>query len=253
MAPPRTYSITVTLAFAIGTLVAVGVLAVLALGLQSAQKNTLELIRDQAALILVSQGALVDQNLDPVQRQLGYLARLVASGRLDPANRDQMIDTLTGALAGVSQVTLLSFVQPDLSVLSISREDGSALVLQEDWSRIPEAQHSMADIRSATGPVWGELVGAPSSSAGAFINARVPLMRDGQFNGALVALVSTAQLSRFVERLGAGLGGNGRAFILYGPDRVLAHPALRDGFRRADDAPLLPALDEVGDQVLAAI
>lgn len=254
----RTYSITVTLAFAIGSLVAVGVLAVLFLGMQSAQKNTFDLIRDQAVLILSSQGALVDQNLTPPRLELEFLAQLVASGRLDLTDREQLTDVLTGALAGAQQVAVLSYVRPDLSVISVARERDGIFTLQEDWSRIDDVRRGLETIAQVSGPVWGDLVPSPSRASGAFINVRMPLRRNGEFLGALVALVSTAQLSRFVERLDPGLSG-GHAFILYGRDHVLAHAALRDGFRRADSfrpaegAGLLPGLNDVGDPVLAAI
>ncbi len=254
----RTYSITVTLAFAIGSLVAVGVLSVLFLGLQSAQKNTFDLVREQAVLILASQGALVEQNLQPVRIELDFLAQLVASGRLDLSNPQQITDVMTGALGGAQQVAALSFVRPDLTVTSVARDRDRIVTLEEDWSRIEDVRRGIEVIRQARDPVWGELVPSPSRASGAFINIRVPLRRSGEFLGALVALVSTSQLSRFVERLDSGLAG-GHAFILYGRDHVLAHAALRDGFRRADSfrpaegADLLPTLNDIGDPVLAAI
>lgn len=259
VAPPRrTYSITVTLAFAISMLVAVGVLAVLGLTLQSAQKNTFALVREQAVLILSSQGALVDQNLEPARRELDYLALLVANGRLDPENLTQLTDILTGTLGASQQVALISYVRPDLSVISVARERDGVVTLQQDWSNLAEARRAMDEIQRASGAAWGDIAPAPASTSGAFLNVRVPLRRNGEFLGAMIALVSTAQLSRFVERLDAGLGG-GHAFILFGRDHVLAHASLRDGFRRADSfraaegADLLPRLRDIGDPVLAAI
>src|SRR5262249_46334792 len=77
------------------------------------------------------------------------------------------------------------------------------------------------------------------------------VVRADSFVGVVVAAVSVAHLSSFLEAPEAALPIH--PFILLGHDRVLAHPTLAGGSRgRSEDMPL-PRLSEVQDPVLAAI
>jgi hypothetical protein len=75
--------------------------------------------------------------------------------------------------------------------------------------------------------------------------------RDGEFLGVMASVVSIGALSEFLHDNDRAFGTN--SFILYGRDRVLAHPSLAGGTRGLSEDKPLPALGEVNDRVLAAI
>ncbi|MEX2643970.1 MAG: adenylate/guanylate cyclase domain-containing protein, partial [Acetobacterales bacterium] len=98
------------------------------------------------------------------------------------------------------------------------------------------------------GPTWGE-PGRPPGTSQTFVVLRTPLRSAGALAGVLTHVVPIVELSRFISlRAGRYM----TSFVLYGGDRVLAHPALIHRLPRERGA-VLPRLDEVGDPVLAAI
>ena len=75
--------------------------------------------------------------------------------------------------------------------------------------------------------------------------------------GGLIAIVTVRELSRFIGDLAVaeGVAGALTPFILYGDDRVLAHPALADGaggLGLSVDR-VLPTPADLGDEALAAL
>ncbi|MYF87565.1 MAG: HAMP domain-containing protein [Rhodospirillaceae bacterium] len=84
-----------------------------------------------------------------------------------------------------------------------------------------------------------------------FFNLVHPVRRDGRPVGAVVAIVSIRELSAFVRRIGKA--DPGTRFILYGRDRVLAHPLMARGYPGGSVANPLPRLTDFRDPVLAAM
>src|SRR3546814_14530124 len=80
----------------------------------------------------------------------------------------------------------------------------------------------------------------------------VRVVRDGRLLAVVAAVLSVQARSHFVDdcTLQAGLR---HAFVLYGRDRVLAHPALIDNVVGLGPEKPLPGLAEVGDPLLATI
>jgi class 3 adenylate cyclase len=253
----RTYSITVTLALAIGGLVFIGVASVLALGLTSAQRNTFALLQGRSSDTVSNLLSRVSQELQPPVEQVRYLHDLVAFGDVDHNDTRRMTDLLSGALAGAPQVFGVGFIYNDMKVLNVSREGGGPVASMESLSTRPLAVRAAQEYAEKTGIFWGELIPAPDEFNSTFINLRMPVRRDGEYLGLFVAVVSVSRLSQFVQTLAMENGSE--AFILYGTQHVLAHPSLTDGFMRdlrgaaSRTDRLLPRIDDVKDPVLAAI
>ena len=244
-------SIVTVLALGFGALVFAAVASVLAIGLWSASRNTLDLLRDRAdsaseALVLRTR-----RHLEPAQDQAAFLAALIASGELDPNDRERMADYLVGALAGTPQVRGLAFIGTDFDVLRASRSPEGPVVGLVNWSDDPEVRQQMEEARARTLPYWAELVWSQAAQS-TLINLRAPVWRSGRFLGFIVSIVTVSDLSRFITSFQDGRRG-GASFILYGGDYVLAHRALaQGGFPRSPRQPL-PALAQLDDPVLAAI
>ncbi len=252
----RTYSITVTLAVAIGGLVFAGVVSVLVLGFTSAQRNTFDLLQARSADTIGNLLQRVRQELNTPVEQVRFLHDVLALGDLDVHDSRRMTDLLSGALAGAPQVFGVGFAYADMKVLNVVRLARGPVASMSDFSARPLARQQLKQYADKEGIFWGELIPAPDDFNTTFINLRMPVRRDGEYLGTLVAVVSISRLSQFVQTLTMEPGSE--AFILYGGRNVLAHRALTAGFmrdlRQGNGAEqLLPAIDEINDPILAAI
>lgn len=242
--------IAVVLVAATAVLLASAVGLVLFAGYQVARLNTAELVRGRSEFLI---GSIVERtrgHLDPVQAQLEFLADLITREHLGIDQPQKLGDLLLASLAAVPQETVVAFATPDLKVLRAFRNRPSTPLSMTDWSDDPGFEKAMAKAASATKAYWDELYVAQGREM-PFINLFVPVHLDGAFAGALIAGVAIKELSEFLDTLGGDQLAH--AFILYGPDAVLAHAALRDGFPELTDQHPLPSLEQLGDPVLARI
>lgn len=239
--------ITAVLLIGIGGLVLAAVLTVLVIGLGSSRRNTFDLLSEKADLVVNAIEQQVRLHLEPSRHQAEFLARMVAAGELDLANRAQVSDTLYAALAATPEVNSLLLVDTSWQATLVGR---SGNVLVNDWSDDPVVRERLEEASRTKQSYWGEVLW--TRPLGAFINLRTPLWRDGAFVGAIAAVVQVGNLSRTL--LGLPGEGAGRAFILRGREEVLAHPNLAG--RRSlttDERQPLPLLAQIDDPVLARI
>src|SRR3954452_3154607 len=128
-----------------GTLMLAAVASVLILGLSSAGRNTFALLNDKADLAIDSVVVRVRHQLDPARDQITYLSGLIESGKLDPDDRQSMLDTLRGALAATPQVTGVAFSPIDQVVIRVGRVNGEAKEGTMDLSASPEMTKAMVE------------------------------------------------------------------------------------------------------------
>jgi len=243
-------SIVTVLAVGFGALVLAAVAGVLAIGLWSASRNTIDLLRDKAEFATEVMVMRTSRHLEPAQDQAAFLANLIATGELDPADRERMSDYLIGAMAATPQVRSIAFMNTHFDVLRATRSPEGPLIGLVNWSDDLQVREQMEEARVRTQPYWAELVWSQAAQS-TLINLRAPVHRNGRFLGFIVSIVTVSDLSRFITSMEGQRRAN--SFILYGGDYVLAHRALaRGGFPRSPRQPL-PSLDQVDDPVLAAI
>lgn len=232
-------------------LVFAAVIPVLMLGYLGARDNTDRLMRDRSELIL---DLLVDRirvHLNPVHAQLAYVSDAVARGALDPRDQAAMDTYLAGALAATPQVNDIAFARPDLSVRRTNRQGSESY--DETTDMPPAVRQSLAESLTDAGPrwfgpYWSTILSQPVLGLRASLSGP-----SGQNEGVIVAVVSVAELSRFLERIGADLDQT--PFVLVGREHVLAHPYLVGTGTAASAGPLqpLPDVEDFGDRVLAQI
>lgn len=243
-------SITVTLATAIGILVLISVGSVLALGIWLAQKNTFSLLSDYAQAGVVADADRIESYLQPAEHQAAYIAREIERGLVDPDDPAKLGPLLFGSLAGVPQAAAVMFIGTDLKSFELGRDNAATGGGFErvDYADNTVVRASMAALgrESAWGPpVWSDEV------RGSFVNHAHPIWRDGKLLGAIVSVVSIGELSSYLSDAAGQLPGT--RFILYGRDRVLAHPSLAGGYAEGSTTAPLPALEGFKDRELAAI
>ncbi len=246
---PWTLSIATILALSFGLLVVLAVATVLLIGFSASRKNTLGLLNEKSTMIVSLIETGVRGHLNPALDQATFIGRQVEAGTLDTDQSARVADVLTGALAAAPQITavgfwdtqqrqLVAFAAPD-RIAGIQRADHGG---REDIRAVGERA------RNADGPFWGDLVFDDGLGV-TLVNLIQPLRYRDEYKGFLATVVSMPELSEFITEVGDTFDST--AFILYGSDRVLAHPNLTS--RHPDLAVGNPTvrLDRVGDLVLA--
>ncbi len=238
--------------------VSVGLLVFLAVGLVLLVQwsTSRQILSDLGGRVVLRSLATMDlsihDHLEPARHVVDRLGRLIESGAYDLSDADRISDLLTGSAAAVPQIGVLMVADERLRAIRLARDPatGRYRLDRPDLSGNPRFVEADSEVRLAQGSYWGSLFYNPDLEI-AFINIRRPLRRDGEYIGSIVAAVTTNELSKLASEMGEMFGS--RIFVLYGGDRVLAHPNLvsKHPDRSVKD-PVVP-LDRVGDPVLARI
>jgi class 3 adenylate cyclase len=249
------FSFTVTLATCIGALVALAVLAVLAIQWRVSREATMELLHGKATGLLGHIESSLRVHLEPAEDLAEFVAARIESGAVPLDDEARLADLLTGSLAAVPHLTSVVVFGLDHRMFGVRRAQGAAgqgevALRRLEQSGNPAVARAFAEIGSTAGAFWGEPV--VTADGLGVINLRRALRRDGELIGMLVAAITIPELSELVTEAGDRFGGT--AFVLYGRDRVLAHPNLVAIKREAgaDDDPTA-GLGQVGDLVLASL
>jgi adenylate cyclase len=244
------FRITIILMVAIGGLTAISVGTVLVVSASANIRNTLELMQGRAQQTISAIERGVAGHVAPARNLIAHMSRRVAEGSLDIGNREQLVETLSGALAPAPQIAGVVVWQPEGAGLWVTRQaDGSIGAENQPRPADPRFDIFLSTIARQETINWSEPRFVEDQT---FVTITGGIVRDGAFAGAIGTGVSLFDLSRFV---GKDLTLDAMtAFVLYGEDKVLAHPALLDpdyAGRLSADVPLL-SVEAIGDPVLAA-
>ena len=241
-------SFSATLGISMGLLVLLAVATVLAVQYSVSATTTFKFLNDKAEAIVQQVETDVRHYLDPAVVQVEFIARQIESGVYDLDDADRLTDLLTGSLAGVPQIAAIASWDADLQRVGVRRNaDGTSQPLVAEPSDQQAVQKAARELADVEGPFWGELV----FNEVTLINLRRPLRRNDELIGFLVAVITVPELSELITNTGDRFDAT--AFILYGRDRVLAHPFLIDvNADQSRENPVV-ALDRVGDLVLSTL
>ncbi len=215
-------SISILLVVAIGGLVALATGAVLLITSYANYRNTSELVVNGARNFMELLETDVRTHLQPARNIVEHLTREAEQGNLDPALRQESTLLLSGALAGVPQVTDIGLIRPDGQQIFVSTSPaGRTIVESGDVTQDPEKTAYLDRIRQG-----GKLVWNPPYRLGGrtLVSVIAPMFHEGRYVGAVAAGVSVERLSQLVSQFNRLYQTTG--LILYGRDRVLAHAGL---------------------------
>ena len=230
-----------------GGLVALAVVAVLALGMWSAWKNTTGLLRDKSEATISVVLSRIDRYLQPAEDMLEHLASQIESGAIDIRDDTALTGYLSGALAATPQVRSVVFITTDWRMGFALRTDKGVDFRFLDVGKLKVIRDAATAAFDRDGPYWGEII-FPETAKQALISLRSAVYRDGKPLGVLAANVRVSQLSTMLNETAQELGGRG--FILYGDRSVVAHAKLvTEAFDVGPRKPL-PTADEVGDPIV---
>jgi len=226
--------------------------AVLYVGYGVALKNTLELLHVNADLSIAALKQGITGHLDPVASAVDDLADILSHDARSAADDAALATTLRAAMAGLPQVTGLAVVDRNYRVFRITRDPTRNRMKWSDWSGDQRFRETMDRATRAGTGQWGAPFYAESARI-SLLNFYRPLSDPEGRLLALAAVISLEQLSDFMVALSdrPQQGARIRPFVLYGRDRVLAHPLFLAGYPGLSDDDPLPKLSEFTDPVLA--
>jgi adenylate cyclase len=243
------FRITIVLMLALGGLTSIAVSSVLLISASASFKNTLELSGKRTELTVAAIERGLSDNLAPSQNMIEAIAEQVADGTLDLADRDRLAAIFSGALASSPQMGGVVVWQPGVDELWVRRIETGEIVERDVPGLTPEAFAAITkEYDDSTELRWGPPVFFGGQT---FINLRIPLISDGVIVGVLGTGISLSALSNLVGDLAID---DLMPFVLFGEDKVLAHPALLDptyAGQLTGSKPLL-SITEINDPVLAA-
>lgn len=240
----------VVLGTTIGVLVSLSVVIVLSIAWLTASTNTQELLQEKFKLMLSRLEDQVRGELDPARQQMGYVSGMLTSGAVDPNDRQAVRSLLLGAIATTPEVQRLIVIGADQSILGAERQDGRVVPVDRHAGKNLVAQYEAALASGQEAALWAAPTYLGPHLRSAFV-LRQTLMRDGRPLGVLISDVSIRELSEFIRSLDEK-ASSAHSFVLYGPDRVLAHRTMAQGLPDLSPEHPLPRLDEIGDPVLGA-
>ena len=242
------FRITIILMLALGGLTAIATGTILVVSAAANIKNTLELTRQRAELTISLVERSVADHLLPGRNLIAGISKGIADGSLDIGDARRLEDVLTGSLAPAPQLGGIVLWRTDQTGLAVYRqEDGEIATSDDPQGELPQFGSFMSGLAAKEDLVWAAPYHLDNET---FITIGSRLTQGGEAVGSIATGISLAALSRFV----GGLAERDRTvFVLYGDDRVLAHPAMLDGAHEkllSTDKPML-SVGEVGDPVLA--
>lgn len=242
------FRITIVLVAALGGLTAIAVATVLYVLASANIRNTLDLNRNRVQITISATEDSITRHLMPARSLLDELRRRVEADGTVLDNPVRLADLLSGALAPAPQLGGVAVWKTSGEGLLLLRDSRGNITIEHDAANSTTRSEAYTAAVSDSGHmVWSR----PYFYQGrTFITIHAPLMRNGAAAGVAVTGIALEELSRFVRTLSR----NGMtAFILYGDDRVLAHPMNADSSRTSLLSPSKPLLSvaEIGDPVLA--
>ena len=221
----RTIPLSGTLAVVMAGLVALTAIDVLAVFWFMTAGTTRDLLARSAQLGLDSVQARIGDRFTPVEDQLAFLSRQIASGQVDPADGAALDRLMTGALAGTPQVRVLSLTAPDGTIRGVTQGLHGVFAFT-DTIRTDQERREIEEARGRDESVWGPVYFVPAESMRTSVaNLSRPVQAGGGFAGVLRATITVDALSDHLRTIAQSNPGT-TPFILYGRDRVLAHPAM---------------------------
>ncbi len=248
--PSRTISMTAGLTLTFGAIVMLAVFVVLYLALDAALKNTFALLGTQAQVISLYLEGEIKKTLLPSKSAVDEFARAVEDGRLDISNERDLRQYMMAAVTSTPHMSSLALVRnPNDGLVAVfDREGLRFLPISEIGGHSFREEMARDENKSAptAGTYWGRIVRPYPDIV--VLNVRRVVNNPAGKNVMLAAGIRVNELSR--QLTAAGNFVNGKAFILYDLQYVLAHPNIAEGYVHKNSDHPLPRVSEFNDPVL---
>jgi len=237
-----------TLLLSMGLLVLISVSSILALSWITGRSVVREFATRLIARGLAMQEMALRRHQDAVVDQASFIATAIGDGHYLFSDL-ALGDFVSGTIAAAPQIGGLITDSNGKALRVVRGKTNTEFRLDRlDITSDRQLAEVADEIRTRKDPYWGPpIYREPTQTT--LLNYRVPIWKRDLYVGFLAIAVSTQALSKLSTELSDP--PRSVAFMLYGQDRVLAHPSLVDGNRRqSEDTPLL-TLRTFGDAVIA--
>ena len=238
-----------TLVMSIGILVLLSVGSVLIVNWIADRRIVREYTSRLIARGLAAEERSLRRHLDAAVNEGDFIAAAIAGGRFqfgEPA----LTDFASGTLAAAPQVYGLIVCDRDGQALRAVRGAAAGTEFAIDHFNIASDSQfaALADqIRTHKSPYWGAPIYRERWQE-TFLNYFVPIWNGDTYMGLVAIGITTRALSILAKELSEP--PRSVAFMLYGQDRVLAHPLLTEGSPRQSESASFPLLRNFGDPVI---
>ena len=189
------------------------------------------------------------RHLDAAVNQGDFIAAAIGTGRFrfgEPA----LTDFVSGTLAAAPQVYGLIICDADGEALRVVRGTAASTEFAVDHFNLATDGQvaALADqIRTHKHPYWGAPIYRQQWQE-TFLNYLVPIWNGDTYKGFAAVGITTRALSALAKELSDP--PRSVTFMLYGQDRVLAHPLMTEGSPRQTEGASFPLLRTFGDPVI---
>jgi adenylate cyclase len=243
-----TLRLTPTLVVSIGILVLLSVGSVLVVNWIADSRIVRELTSRLITRLLAAEERSLHYHLGAAIDQGEYIAAAIREGRYrfdEPA----LADFVSGTFAAAPQVQGVILADAEGKALRIARVAyGKEFEVDRlDMAADPQYAAILSQTRDRKQPYWGPPFYRVQRQE-TFLNYRVPIWRGDTYLGFAVIGISTRALSVFVRDMSEP--PRSVAFMLYGGDRVLAHPLMAEASPQESENASFPLLRTFGDPVI---
>lgn len=242
-APKRAVPLQRLLPVALGLLMLIALLPVMAAGFLGARDNTTRLLRASSDAVVDGLEDQLRATLDPVASQMAIVARFIGSGRIDPGDRDMFRRFMLGVVTGQTNVVSVGFLEAEGPFRRWTRDQADEIL--EPRANAPYADEIWTSAQIGEGPVWHRPFVSRITRSPVLLH-RQPVLREGRLLGVLMTAMTSEAISDFVMNMNTGI----TPFVLVGRENVIVHPNIRSAMPSGFE---LPGIREVGDAALAAI
>lgn len=236
------------------TICSLVLLAMLALGAVS-YLSSRSIVGDFGSLTIVGYldrlERALHQELDALVYQANFVSQALVSGRYSFAEPQRLADFASGSMAAAPQIGDITIGDGKDSAIEVARTTSNHTITKTiKVSDRPELLKIAKRAQTSRSPFWIEPFYS-SSHRSSLIGLCIPVRYENRYLGFVVVSIFSQTLSVFVDEL-SDLPRR-TAFMLFGPNHVLAHPQLARGSPKLSTGNPLLALDQLGDAVLIGL
>lgn len=232
----------------IGILVLLSVGSVLIVNWTTGRRIVQEFTSRLIARGLSAEERSLREYLDAAIDQGDFIAIAISSGRYKLAE-PTLADFVSGTLAAAPQVDGVVVSDDNGKALRVVRGVTST-ELRVDYFNVAGGSQFAAlagQIRTRKQPYWGAPVYLEQRRE-TFLSYRIPIWSGDTYLGFAALGISTRSLSRLAKELSDP--PTSVSFMLYGQDRVLAHPLMTEGSPHQSENASFPLLRTLGDPII---
>ncbi len=242
----RRFALLPTLMLSMGMLMLLAVGSVMAVNWIAARHIVQDFSSRLITRVLSAEERSLRSHLDAAVQQGDFIAAAIVSGRYKISDA-AFADFAAGSLAAIPQVDGLIAADADGHAVRVTRLGVPFRVDHFDLSGDAQLEALAAEARTRREAFWGRPLYRPQAQE-TYLYYCVPLRDGGAYLGFLTLGISTRALSRLAGDLSQP--PRATAFMLYGQDRVLAHPLMAEGSAHQSASASFPLLHTFGDPVI---